>query len=174
MKKILVTGCGSLLGQGIIKTILSIKKYKIFGTDYIKDSIGHYWVKKVYILPDILKKNTSINKWYIKILNIIKRHKINYLIPGLDFELQILNKIKSKIEKNTKCRLIISDKRVIDICRDKWKTNMFLKKNNSINIDKLYFSRGDGTITCMKFDDWYNHGNLHVSKGWKYLCKKNK
>jgi len=133
MKKILVTGCGSLLGQGIIKTILSIKKYDIFGTDYIKDSIGHYWVKKVYILPDIIKKKISINKWYVKILNIVKRHKINYLIPGLDFELQVLDKIKLKIEKNTKCKLIISDKRVINICRDKWKTYNFLKKNNFIN-----------------------------------------
>ena len=43
MKKILVTGCGSLLGQGIIKTILSSNQsYEIFGTEYIKDSVGLY------------------------------------------------------------------------------------------------------------------------------------
>ena len=94
MKKILVTGCGSLLGQGIIKTILSSNQsYEIFGTEYIKDSVGLYWVKKAYILPDILKKKVKLNNWYLKILKIIKRHKINYLIPGLDFELPILNKI---------------------------------------------------------------------------------
>ena len=57
MTKFLVSGAGSLLGQGLIKTIkLSKKKYKIYGTDYLKDAIGLYWVRKGYILPDILKK----------------------------------------------------------------------------------------------------------------------
>ena len=86
MKKILVTGCGSLLGQGIIKTISSSNQnYEIFGTEYIKDTVGFYWVKKAYILPDILKKKVKLNNWYLKILKIIKRHKINYLIPGFYF-----------------------------------------------------------------------------------------
>ena len=57
MKIFLVTGAGSLLGQGIIKTILSSKKkFKIIGTDYFKDAIGFNWVNNSYLLPDILKK----------------------------------------------------------------------------------------------------------------------
>ena len=60
MKKILVSGAGSLLGQGIIKTIKSsAKKYEIYGADYIKDSVGLYWVKKGYLLPDILKSKQN-------------------------------------------------------------------------------------------------------------------
>jgi carbamoyl-phosphate synthase large subunit len=133
MKKILVSGCGSLLGQGIIKTILSSKKnYTVFGTEYIGESVGLYWVKKGYILPDILKKKVSINSWYLKLLKIIKQHKINYLIPGLDFELPIFCKLKSKIEKNSNCKIIISNKKIINICKDKWKTVEFLRKNNFV------------------------------------------
>ena len=50
MKKILVTGAGSLLGQGIIKTTLSLKKkIKIIGTDYFKDAIGFNWINNSYI-----------------------------------------------------------------------------------------------------------------------------
>ena len=57
MKKILITGCGSLIGQGLIKTMKdSSRKYNIYGTDYIKDTIGHHIVKRSFILPDILKK----------------------------------------------------------------------------------------------------------------------
>jgi carbamoyl-phosphate synthase large subunit len=133
MKNILVTGCSSLVGQGIIKTILSSKKkYEVFGTEYIKGTVGEHWVKKAYILPDVLKQNFSINAWLLKIIKIIKSNKIDYLIPGLDFELLILNKIKFLIENKTQCKIIISDKRVIDICSDKWKTNKFLKENNFI------------------------------------------
>mgnify|MGYP000303339578 CR=1 FL=1 len=62
MNRILVSGAGSLLGQGIIKTINSCKKkYEIYATDYLQESIGLYWAQKSYILPDILKskKNKS-------------------------------------------------------------------------------------------------------------------
>ena len=81
MKKILVTGAGSLLGQGIIKTLkYSKSKFKIIGTDYFRDAIGLYWVSKGYILPDILKRKKNLNIWKKKILKIIKKEKINYLL----------------------------------------------------------------------------------------------
>ena len=55
MINILVTGAGSLLGQGIIKTINKSKiKTKIIGTDYFDTAIGLYWVKKGYLLADVL------------------------------------------------------------------------------------------------------------------------
>jgi hypothetical protein len=38
-----------------------------------------------------------------------------------------------------------------------------------IQIDKLYYSRSDQTITCVKFKDWINSGYCHVSKGWRWL-----
>ena len=96
MKKILVTGAGSLLGQGIIKTTLSLKKkIKIIGTDYFKDAIGFNWINNSYLLPDILKKK-NIKSWEKKLLRIIKNEKISYLIPGLDFELERILKVKKK------------------------------------------------------------------------------
>lgn len=45
-----------------------------------------------------------------------------------------------------------------------------LAKNNHIQINKLYYSRSDGTITCVKFNDWVIHGTTHISKGWKWLA----
>lgn len=131
MTKILVSGAGSLLGQGLIKTIkLSKKKYKIYGTDYLKDSIGLYWVKKGYILPDILKKKNLEKNWLKKIKKIIKKNRIKYIIPGLDFELPLFSKFKKEIELQSKCKIIVSNPNVINTFRDKWKTVEFLKNNN--------------------------------------------
>ena len=45
--------------------------------------------------------------------------------------------------------------------------------NNFIKIDKLYYSKSDETIHCIKFTDWVNSGNSHISKGWRWLQKKN-
>lgn len=48
-----------------------------------------------------------------------------------------------------------------------------LSKSPTVSINKLYFSRSNGTITCIKFSDWIKNDNLHISKGWKWVfsCK---
>lgn len=67
--------------------------------------------------------------WEKKILKIIKKEKINLLIPGLDFELEHLINLKNRIEKIS-CKLLISNKDIITIFNDKWNTYNYLKKNN--------------------------------------------
>lgn len=138
MKKILVSGAGSLLGQGIIKTIKSCKKkYEIYGTDYLEDAIGLYWCRKGYILPDILKSKENEKKWLSKITRIIKKHKINYVIPGLDFELPIFSKYKKILETKCNCIIIVSNTEIIKIFRDKWLTSEYLKNNNFLYADTV-------------------------------------
>ena len=48
---------------------------------------------------------------------------------------------------------------------------VILNKQCNIQINKLYYSRANGSITCIKFSDWVNYGTYHVSKGWKWLSK---
>lgn len=130
MTKILITGAGSLIGQGLIRTLkFSKKKYTVFGTDYFSNAIGLYWAKRSYILPDILKKKNIEKKWVRKIINIININKINYLIPGLDFEIPLFSKYKKEIEKKTNCIVFVSDSKIVETFRDKWKTIQFLKRN---------------------------------------------
>lgn len=47
-----------------------------------------------------------------------------------------------------------------------------LSETNIININKLYFSRADGTITCVKFSEWVKNGTAHISKGWRWIRSK--
>lgn len=48
-----------------------------------------------------------------------------------------------------------------------------LLKTSFISINKLYYSRSDGTISCIKFSDWINSNDLQISKGWKWIQKLN-
>jgi carbamoyl-phosphate synthase large subunit len=130
MIKILITGAGSLIGQGIIKTIEKMNgSYSIFGADYFNDAVGLYWTKKSFILPDILKKESNIKIWEKKILKIIKENKINIVIPGLDFELKLFADLKKKIETSSSCKVIVSNREIINTFHDKWLTVNYLKKN---------------------------------------------
>ena len=123
MRKILITGAGSLIGQGLIRTLkFSKNKYTVYGADYFDNAVGLYWTKKSYILPDILKEINVENKWVRKLIYIINTNRINYLIPGLDFEIPLLSKYKKEIENKTSCVVFVSDIKVVETFRDKWKT----------------------------------------------------
>ena len=91
-----------------------------------------------------------------------------------------LQKVKSllrckKIKKNKMNLIVIRINKMGKLCESApcFHCANSLANNDSVQIDKLYYSRNDGTITCVKFDDWIRAGTSHVSKGWKWLQNKN-
>lgn len=44
-----------------------------------------------------------------------------------------------------------------------------LSNSTVVTIKKIYFSRSDGTITCVKFLEWLKNESFHISKGWKWM-----
>ena len=129
-----VTGTGSLIGQSINKSILkssSLKnKIDIIGFDYFKDTVGSFWCKKNYLLPDILDTNV-IELDYIEFIILrIKEENLKLLFIGVDFELAIFSKYKEIIFNQTSCIVLVSKENVIGIADDKYKTYEFLINNN--------------------------------------------
>ena len=123
--KILVTGAGSLLGQGIVKSLKKINmKLHIIAVDPNPYSAGLFWVNEQYIVPYADSPNylSSIKKLLLKT-------KPNFLFIGTDVELLILSKNKKTLEKNFNVKIIVSKTKVIEIANDKLKTSEFLKKN---------------------------------------------
>lgn len=98
-------------------------------------------------------------------------------------EMDALNKVKSllkrqKIQKNKIGKmnlLVIRVTKTGELCESApcFHCTKELAMNNHVQIDKLYFSRSNGTITCVKFNDWIYNGNHHVSKGWRWLARNN-
>ena len=130
MINILVTGAGSTLGLGIINTIRSSGSNSvIYGSDYIKNSIGLFRVRTGFLLPDILRDEISEQEWISAIKKIIKETSIDLVLIGLDFEVPLFAKYKEEIEKDSKVKIIVSSYQVVKICNDKWLTYNFLKDN---------------------------------------------
>jgi carbamoyl-phosphate synthase large subunit len=130
---ILVTGSGSLLGQGIIKSLKSSNlDFELYSTDYFSSAVGLYWANKSFLMPDILKDSVSEDSWLEALKEIIISHEIEIVIPGLDFEIPILAKHKDAIEKDTGSFVIVSPEKVVTIGNDKWETYKFLKESGLI------------------------------------------
>jgi carbamoyl-phosphate synthase large subunit len=126
-----ITGTGSLIGQAIIK---SIKKsayandYRLIGFDYFNDTVGSFWCDESFLLPDLLKPEIE-ETWVNKIQDIIHQKNIQILFVGVDFELPVFARYKHEIERNTKCKIIVSSEEVINVGNDKYLTYLFLKEN---------------------------------------------
>ncbi|WP_193702060.1 ATP-grasp domain-containing protein, partial [Tenacibaculum finnmarkense] len=119
-------GAGALLGQGILR-LLQISDFskKIFTADPDIRSTGHWLGDYAITIPKATEEN------YIStIKKIVVEHKIDAILVGTDVELPILSQYKNEFLKDFNCKIIVSNKEVIDISNDKFLTAKFLEKNN--------------------------------------------
>ncbi len=97
---------------------------KVFGTDRTELSPALQLCDAKFVTCPIKDEG------YIKeILRIVRNNKIDLLIPTIDTELKSLADNKEKFEK-LGCKLLVSSPEVVDICQDKRKTFIFLKRHN--------------------------------------------
>ena len=176
MKRIAVTGTGSLIGQGIIKSIKTsklIERLEIIGYDYFPSTIGSFWTDKNFLLPDILSDEISEETWLNFLISNFNKEKIEIVFIGIDFELRLFSKYKKQIETETNARIIVSSLKSIKIANDKYLTYKFLKKNN------LNFPKTKLLSQCKKADfDFplivksrigYRSNNVFLVKDFKEL-----
>lgn len=91
-----------------------------------------YFADRTYMLPRIHEPN------YIRaIIDACNKEHIALVIPTIDTDLLLLAENKEYIEKNTSAKVLISDKRVVNICRDKKNTQKFLEENDFL-VPKMY------------------------------------
>ncbi len=72
----------------------------------------------------------SENDEYIRsIINICHHFKVSLIVPTIDTELILLSERKREIEEETGAKVLISEPKVIQICRDKRNTQAFLEEH---------------------------------------------
>lgn len=134
--KILITGVGSITAESIIKSYKVVKERKIYivGVD-IKDFVPNELIDKYY------KSLRPNDKGYIdELLKICIKEKIDYLIPLVDQELEILAENKQLFLKNN-INICINDKNIIKLIQNKYDLYKYLE-TNKISVPK-----------CMKFEN---------------------
>lgn len=100
------------------------KHFKIVGLDAGEINAARHFVDKFYKIPKAVEKD-YINE----ILKICKSENADAIIPLYEGELSILNKFRDEFEK-TNTKLILSNEKIIDICKDKNKTFKYFSKEH--------------------------------------------
>ncbi|HZY79662.1 MAG TPA: ATP-grasp domain-containing protein [Cyclobacteriaceae bacterium] len=120
--KILVTGAGSLIGHGVLRSLRQIprKDFTVVTADPDHRAAGH-WLGDHGVTIPLARDNNYIDS----LKEIISQHKIDVVFVGTDPELL---KISNALDQ-LKTTVVISKPNVIEIGDDKWKTVQFLKAN---------------------------------------------
>jgi carbamoyl-phosphate synthase large subunit len=123
--RVLVTSSGSLLGQGIIRSLLeSSLKPEVIACDPDPRSAGLYWTPFHRLLP-IAKSPLFMDKF----IELLKEEKPDAVCVGTDVELSLLADRKEELESTYNTKIIVSSPEVIRIADDKYLTYQFLKLN---------------------------------------------
>ncbi len=91
-----------------------------------------YYADRAVIFPRI-----DSGKYADAIIDTCKKYGADLIVPTIDTELLLLSEEKERIEGETGAKLLISDKEVIRICRDKRNTQSFMEEND-FKVPRLY------------------------------------
>lgn len=121
--KILVTGAGALLGQGVIRAIrASTLNAHIIAVDPNPLSAGLYWADVSRLVPMADDPN-----YLERLCEVLSVERPDVIIPGTDVELLTLSENRCKIEEDFATRLLVSPPAVVRIADDKWLTSQFFR-----------------------------------------------
>lgn len=123
MTKVLITGAGALLGQGIFRALRrSALEVRVAFADPSELSAGLYWADEAYRL-----RMASDPAYLERLAEVLDAARPDVLIPGTDVELPILAAERERIERRFGTRVLVSDPRVVAIADDKYRTFEFFR-----------------------------------------------
>lgn len=121
-KRVLVTGIGGNVGQGIVRNIRATHyNIKIVGTNVDSFSAGNHLCDVFYKVPYAYSDN------YIKtIQTIVDKEQIGLILPATDYEVYYLSKYQDEIN----CEIAVSALKTASNYLDKYNTYLHLSKHN--------------------------------------------
>jgi len=124
--RVLVTGAGSGVGQGIIKSLrASSLNLTILAADIHPLNSGLFRADEAIIIPKV--ENTGAKD---SIVRILIDNRIDVLMIGSEFDLIFFSENREEIQRLTGALIVASDIETVLIADDKWRTCCFLENNH--------------------------------------------
>lgn len=115
--KILVTGVGAIIGQGILK---SLKDYgsELHGMDIFEHAYGQSLCMSFH------KAERADSPNYFSFIEALHaKYQFDLVIPGIEQDMYALHSLKAKL----KCKILLNNDLLIGLSKDKWKTFEYFK-----------------------------------------------
>ena len=144
--RVMVTGAGSGVGQGIVKALRCSKlPLTIIGADISPINAALFRTDEAQIIPRVeLPGSTE------KIIEILKQSHIDVLLVGSEFELNFFARHKSIIEGQSGAFVLVSCIETVTMADDKWLTAEFLRLNKLPHANSFLPANMDDAVEISK------------------------
>jgi len=123
--RVMVTGAGSGVGQGIVKALrMSELPVTVIGADISPMNVALYRTDEAIIIPPVEEPDALAD-----IILLIQVHKIDIVMIGSEFDLEFFSKNKAVIEVQTGTLVIVAPRATVTLANDKWLTAEFLREH---------------------------------------------
>lgn len=130
--KVLITGVGSGVGLAVFNALKDfISLDYIYGVDIEKFPPNYFLYKNFQVITPLEKKNGLY-----ELLNLAISEEINLIIPGNEFDLEILSK-STEMFNNHNIKIAVSKNETIELTNDKLRTYQYLS-NLDIDVPETY------------------------------------
>jgi carbamoyl-phosphate synthase large subunit len=117
-KVVLVPGAAAPAGINTIKSLKMVKlNGKIIGTDVDSLAPGAFMADIFSIMPEAAEESLFVDK----LLQLVKIHQITVLMPSSGFDIYPYSKYRKELQE-LGAYAVVSDRDVLEICRDKMRT----------------------------------------------------
>jgi carbamoyl-phosphate synthase large subunit len=146
--RVLVTGAGSGVGQGIIKALrISGLPVTIVVADISSMNVALYRADEALIIPRVEDANALD-----LIIEMLDQYRIDVVMVGSEFDLEFFSINKKEIKDRSGAEVIVSPPATVAIANDKWLTAEFLRMNNLPYAQAYLPDNLDDAIKCA--DQW--------------------
>jgi carbamoyl-phosphate synthase large subunit len=127
MIRILVTGAGCGVGQGIIKSLRRIDDLEldIIAADASASAAGLFSAGRAALIPKVADP-----EYFAAVMSLCREEAIDFYIPGTDIELPFCAMMAPVVEQDCGTRIVISSPETIAIGNDKFQTFQFLRRHS--------------------------------------------
>lgn len=123
--RVLVTGAGSGVGQGIVKALRSSGlPVTVVAADISPMNVALYCADEAVLIPPV-ESPDALNA----IVTMLNRHKIDMVMIGSEFDLSFFSANRREIESRSGAIVIVAPLATVAIADDKWLTTEFLREH---------------------------------------------
>jgi carbamoyl-phosphate synthase large subunit len=122
MKTILVSGASGIVGYGVLRSLMqSSNKYRLVAATIYEDSVAQGFSHVFELAPRT--DGPHYTEWLIEV---IKKHQVNLMIPGIEADLYHWNE-HQEIIRQSGTTIALNKKKLVNLCMDKWNFFQYLK-----------------------------------------------